>query len=84
MIMADDPAPARDASITPEEFRDVAESAGLRLKAAMQKHMESVTKTSGFEPIPIERYRNDLEHVMRCFETKVSGSHDACTEGCVT
>lgn len=82
--MADDPAPARDASITPEEFRAIAESAGLRLKDSMQKHIESVTKTSGFEPIPIEQYRNDLEHVMRCFETKVSGSHGACTEGYVT
>jgi len=79
-IMIDDPTPVRDATITGEMFRDIAEDAGLQLKAAMEQDMESTTRTSGFAPFPIEDYQDSLEKVMKHFETKVSGSNDACSE----
>jgi hypothetical protein len=72
--MADGPALARNVTATSEDFRGIAETAGLQLQAAMKKDMEAVTQTSGFAPFPIEDYQNVLEDVMKHFATKVSAT----------
>lgn len=70
--MVDDPLPTGVAAATPYEFAEIAESAGLLLKDPMEKHMESGTITSGFEPILMEPHQDALKLVMEHFEASVS------------
>jgi hypothetical protein len=78
--MADDHLPTMDVAATTDDFPAVAESAGLRLKKATMKHMESATTTSGFEPVPMEPHQDDVKHVMEDFKANVSGVYDACVK----
>jgi hypothetical protein len=69
--MADDPAPPRDKTITPEVFRDKAVSAGKRLESRLKEDLDSGTKTLGVVSFKTKRYEKILNDVMTAFETKV-------------
>lgn len=62
--MADDCAPARDATAGSEDFRDVVESAGVKLKERLRGKEDSATKTYGFDVYGTQLYEDILEPVV--------------------
>jgi hypothetical protein len=69
-IMADDPASVRDATVPPDDFRDVVESAGIQLKERLLGKRDAATKTYGFDLYGIQPYLDILAPVL---SHKVSG-----------
>jgi hypothetical protein len=69
-IMADDNTPAREI-ITPEMFRDKAESAGKKLESRLKADLDSGTKTLGVVSFKTKPYEDILNDVMTAFKTKV-------------
>jgi hypothetical protein len=69
--MADDPAPAQDTDITPEVFRDKAESAGKKLESRLKEDLHSGTKTLGVISFKTKPYEDILDDVMTAFRTEV-------------
>jgi hypothetical protein len=65
--MADDPASVRDATVPPEDFHDVVESAGVKLKAGLLVVKDSATKGYGFDSYAIQPFMDILEPVL-CHE----------------
>jgi hypothetical protein len=68
--MADDPAPVRDVTVPPIDFRDVVESAGMELKERLLDKRDAATKTYGFDFYGIQPYLDVLDPVL---SHKVSG-----------
>jgi hypothetical protein len=68
--MADDPAPVRDVTVPPNDFRDVVESAGVQLKERLLNKRDAATKTYGFDLHGIQPYLDILSPVL---SHKVSG-----------
>jgi hypothetical protein len=67
--MADASAPARSTTITPEQFRDIAESAGKELEGRLQEDQDSGKRTLGV--VSFEKYEGVLKEVMTAFEKEV-------------
>jgi hypothetical protein len=69
--MADASAPARSTTITPEQFRDIAESAGKELEGRLQEDQDSGKRTLGVVSFEIKKYEGVLKEVMTAFEKEV-------------
>lgn len=69
--MADDPVLAQDTSITPEVFRDKAESAGKKLESKLKEDLHTSTRNPQFVSFKRESYEDVLNDVMTAFKTKV-------------
>jgi hypothetical protein len=68
--MADDNTPAREI-ITPEMFRDKAESAGKKLESRLRGDLHTGKQTDQLVSFRWEPYEDVLNDVMTAFETKV-------------
>jgi len=78
--MADDPAPAQATIITPEVFRDKAETAGKKLDSRLKEHLHTGSKNPQFVSFKREPYEDVLEDVMTAFKTEVGHMPFVCKE----
>lgn len=78
--MADDPVLVQDTSITPEVFRDKAESAGKKLETRLKENLHTGTRNPQFVSFKRELYEDILNDVMTAFKTKVGHMAIACKE----
>lgn len=82
--MTGDPAPLQGSSATTDDFHEIAKKAGIQLKEALQKDLESGTNYEGFSQFEIKPYRDILKGVMERFETQVGDIHIAYEEESVS
>jgi hypothetical protein len=69
--MADDPAHSRKTTITPEVFRDEAESAGKKLESRLREDLHTGKRTDQLVSFEWKPYGYILNDVMTAFETEV-------------
>jgi hypothetical protein len=83
-IMADGPAPSRDANTSPENFHDTARSAGEELKGKLHENFESGRKIRGIVSFEMSPYDGILEKVKAQFAAQVGNITIACEVARVT
>jgi hypothetical protein len=64
--MVDGSSSARDVSAPSDEFRKVAESAGVRLRERLLDGKDSATKIHGFDMYKAQDYQDILDPVVSC------------------
>jgi hypothetical protein len=74
-MTANDHAPPRDMAATSDDFPDIAQAAGLRLKEILPRNLESAIEHSFFFSFPteLELYGNIVKDVKKAFADRVGG-----------
>jgi hypothetical protein len=78
--MADNSAPVQDATITPEAFRDKAESAGKKLQSRLKEDRHTGIEKPQLVSFRWDKYEDVLHDVVTAFKTEVGPPVYVCKE----
>jgi hypothetical protein len=70
--MADDPTRKEDSNISPDDFHEIAKSAGAKMKTALQEKRDRASDSEGYITFEIKDYPEILKETVQKFETQVS------------
>lgn len=70
--MADDPTPDGNSSASNVDFHEIAKSAGVKMKTALQEVRDRTSDTEGYIKFEIKDHEDILNATVKKFETEVS------------
>ena len=78
--MADDPTRNENSNISPDEFHEIAKSAGAKMKTALQEKRDRTSDSEGYITFEIKDYPEILKDTVQKFETQVSYFRGRCSQ----